>query len=143
MDVDRAGVTGGRAKGTAAAAVSAAYWAAATACSACVVCRTTTGTGVGRASAAPGRAKGPVAAGVSVACRQMRATGWWGRKKRWSQRVTHGCVRRRTSRGREEGRSEVEAKVYVLAHSIWRKGDRMALLEDTFEWEGGDSRGTR
>ena len=70
MGVSRAGTTRGRAKDPVAATVSAAYWAAATACLAYIACRMAAGTGAGRTGSAPGRAKGPVTTVVSVACRQ-------------------------------------------------------------------------
>ena len=90
---------------------------------ACVVCETAAGAGVGRAGIAPGRAKGLIAAVVSVACQRARTAGWWGRKDGWSQRGMYERTRQRTSRGREEKRSEVEAKVYVLVQEVqqWTK----------------------
>ena len=106
MGTGRAGIANGRVNSLVAAVVGAAYWAAAAACLACVACGTATGTGAGRASAVLGRAKGSVAAVVSVACQRTRTAGCGGGKD--------GL----TSRGREEGRSEVEAKVHVLAQEV-------------------------
>ena len=36
----------------------------------------------------------------------------------------------------------MEVKVHVLAHSVWRKRNRKALLEDAFEREGGRQGGS-
>jgi hypothetical protein len=116
--VGGAGTAGGRAKGPVAVAISVACRAAA---AACVACGTAAGAGAGRAGAAGG-----------------------GRKEEGPGRGrSRGRARRRTSRGRKEGRWEVEAKFHALAQEVQRlaqecdEGKRnVALLEGALEREG-------
>ena len=56
-----------------------------------------------------------------------------GEKTASCRKVRAGAQGRGPQRKREKGRSEVEVKIHVLAHSVWCKRNRKALLEDTFE----------
>ena len=104
----------------------------ATACLACVGCGMAVGTGTGTfgAGATQVMAEGMAVDVVSVACRRTRTVGWWGRRTGWSRRGTCGRVRRRTSKGIEEGQPEVEAKKYTH----WRRrcsGWRRSVMRGT------------